>query len=1163
MNHDHPNGQNKSPDDRCRVVKRISIMFFLSGIVFNTYAHSHLQIRIDLKYKDIPIKDVFAEIEKRSDYIFLFSGNLEEEINRKIDVDISSDSIEEILECVMKNTSLKYEILDKQIVVFNKAHRPKAEPTEEIRKISVPQSVKTLFISGKVTDEKEEPIVGANVIVPGTTIGTVTDKEGKFALNVPKGSVLRFSCIGYIPSEVIVSEQKTLNIRLKEKKQALDEVVITGYADIRKESFTGSVTQINRDDILKVSQNNIINAIQIFDPGFRLTENIEMGSNPNSLPEFYIRGQSGLPAVKELDLLENPNVSQFSLKTNPNTPIFILDGFEVSVERIYDIDISHIKNITLLKDASSTAIYGSRAANGVIVIETISPKAGELRINYYGSYALTAPDLTSYNLMNAEQKLQSEQDAGFFGDPAPWEYRYSDFETQRLNKHINYIYKHNQILKGVDTYWLSQPLRSVLNHKHSIYMEGGVNALRYGIELAYRNENGVMKKSYRNRKGIGLTLEYSYKNISIQNRIDFNIMSNEDSPYGNFDSYIMLQPYWEPRDAQSGEYIQSYNAIWGATRSMPNPLYEASLGNYNRGNYKEWTDNLSFNWYIGSHLLVKGQYAVTFNESEYRKFTDPESTRYAKRDELLKKGELTIEQTKKLKHNINLFSAYNLTDNQHYVNISLGFNLISGYFDHSKFQYRGFPNKNLSEPAYAYEITGKPYFSDNKTRLLGSFLTVNYSYQNIYFIDGSTRIDGSSEFGTERKWAPFWSVGIGLNIHNYPFFKNKDKLKILRLTANTGRTGKSNFAPYMASNMFKIMNDDWYPTGIGAGLIHMGNKKLTWEKNLSKNLALDIATSRYFTFRFEIYDKITDDLIGDVSLPSSSGFKIYKENIGKISNKGFESKMNFNIIDIKHMSLNFFANLSHNTNKIHEISETLKRYNERIDNFFEKYRHVEDPAFHIIYHKTNKIYSKPLKKFEEGNSLTSIYGMKSLGINPANGKEVYIKRDGSITYDWKSSEQQDIGNTEPWGQGAFGLNMRYGNWTLYTSFLYEFGGDRYNQTLVNSVENVDLMHTNADKRVGTARWKKPGDISPLKNIKEGLIITRSTSRFIQRNNYVKFHSFNLGYDFTPRLIKKYGLRSLKLQLNINDILLFSTIKREMGTAYPYARTFTLTLNTSF
>jgi len=189
--------------------------------------------------------------------------------------------------------------------------------------------------------------------------------------------------------------------------------------------------------------------------------------------------------------------------------------------------------------------------------------------------------------------------------------------------------------------------------------------------------------------------------------------------------------------------------------------------------------------------------------------------------------------------------------------------------------------------------------------------------------------------------------------------------------------------------------------------------------------------------------------------------------------------------------------------------------------------------------------------------------MKSVGINPADGQEIYRKRDGSLTYDWSSAEQQNIGDTEPWAQGAFGLNLRWKNFTLYSTFMYEWGGDSYNSTLISNVENVDLTLYNVDYRVMEDRWLKPGDVSPLKSIKDRYYVTRPTSRFVQKNNFVEFNSLSISYDFNRALVQRIGLNTLKLQFNMKDIDTWSTIKQEMGLSYPFARTFTFTLNASF
>lgn len=1149
-----------NPKRSLRFTKILAL--FLLLVFFNSTAGLYSQEKgITIKLKNTPLKNVFDEIEKKSNYIFLLSGNLGNELERKVTVDARSKPIEDILNSVIAKTDLKYEIVDRQVIIYKKTEPLTTDPR---RRIETEQQHPggRLLVEGLIADEEGIPLIGVNVVAENTTIGTVTDEKGRFSIAVPVNATLCFTYIGYITQKNLITEQIFLDIRMKEDVQALDDVVITGYAPVRKESFTGSITQIKKEDLLRVSTGNIVNAIQAFDPSFRLMDNLSAGSNPNVLPEFYMRGQSGLPGVKELDMLQSSDVSQFSLKTNPNTPIFILDGFEVGVEKIFDLDLTRISSITLLKDASSSAIYGSRAANGVVVIETVRPKPGQFRVNYSGNYAYTAPDLSSYNLMNAAEKIQAEKDANFFGEPEPWEYNFDKnfYEMKKMKKRASYIRKQNQILQGVDTYWLSQPLKSALNHKHALFVEGGNESLRYGVELQYDKQDGVMKESFRNKKGIGLVAEYNHKTLQIRNHINFNAMSSQNSPYGDFGNYLRLQPYYAPFDWETGDLMKKYE-FHDDSRNVLNPLYEATLGNSDKGGYKEWVNNLSLNWQITRQLLVKGQYAITYNDASTNTFISPESTRYsAAQDEPLKRGELQTSETKSINHNVNLFAAYNQAFSNHHINLSLGFNVAAGDFNHVRSFYRGFPGKNFSSPAYAAEIVEKPRFSDNKTRLFGTFFTSNYSYKNIYLIDTSIRVDGSSEFGADRKWAPFWSFGAGLNIHNYPIFAENKLLTQLRITANTGQTGKSNFTPFMANNTFEIFNGDWYPTGIGAGLIYLGNRALSWEKTISNNIALDVTLMNRHSLRLDVYRKTTHDLISDVSLPTSSGFTVYKDNVGEILNHGFEVKLNLGIITSRDMNLFLFGNLAHNKNRINKISESLKRYNERIDKYYEDYKTPINQLDEIFIQPENAKFSKPLKKFEEGKSITAIYGMKSLGINPANGKEVFVKKDGTITYDWNSAEQQVIGNTEPWAQGSFGLNAQYKKWSLYTTFLYEFGGERYNQTLVSEVENVDLLNSNADKRVATDRWIKPGDITPLKDIKEGLIITRPTSRFVQKNNFVRFNSVSLGYDFDKEIANRLGLNMLRLQFNMNDIALFSTIRREMGTSYPFARTFTFTLN---
>ena len=311
-----------------------------------------------------------------------------------------------------------------------------------------------------------------------------------------------------------------------------------------------------------------------------------------------------------------------------------------------------------------------------------------------------------------------------------------------------------------------------------------------------------------------------------------------------------------------------------------------------------------------------------------------------------------------------------------------------------------------------------------------------------------------------------------------------------------------NFPPYAATNTYKILLDNWHLTGIGGVLTYMGNDKLKWEKTSTWNIGLELNILARLNLNVNWYDKRTKDLITDVTIPSSSGFTSYKDNMGEVLNRGWEVDLNYAILKKKDWDINLFCRAAHNKNEILKISDTQRDYNERVNAFYDSY------GPYLMANKDTK-YATPILQYVEGGSLTSIFGMKSLGIAPANGQELFMNRDGSVTYTWNSREQVILGNTEPDIQGSFGFNLRYGAFTLYTTFLFETGAEAYNSTLVNNVENVDLSKKNADRRVMTMRWQKPGDEARLKSITDSELVTRPTSRFVQENNNVTFNSLSM------------------------------------------------------
>lgn len=496
------------------------LLCFLVAVccTFSTWALPSQDKTVTLNLHNVPIETVLDAVKKQTGVNMLYNSRMFKGVP-PVSINAKNEKWEVTLKLILNPQGFDYVVKD-GIVVVRKLQTEKRDNR----------------IHGTVIDSNKEPIPGASVIVKGTRTGTSTNIEGEFTLDVKSDKVtLEVSFIGMKKQtlQVDATRRKSLEITLVDDVKTLDDVVVTGYSNVRKTSFTGSSTQISGDDLRKVSQTNILGALQSFDPSFRLMTNNQFGSDPNALPEMYIRGRSGI-GVKELD---RDQLSKSNLENNPNLPTFIMDGFEVSIEKVYDLDPTRIESMTILKDAAATAVYGSRAANGVIVITTVAPKPGEIRVSYNFTGTLELPDLRDYNLANASQKLEIERLAGLFD-------RENNMDTsQGMNA---YYKKYALIQKGIDTDWMSLPLQNAFDHKHSVYIEGGTPNLRYGVDASYNGVNGVMKGSIRDRYSIGFSLDYRVKQLQVKNTVSFGHTKSKESPYGSFSDYTRMQPYEAP-----------------------------------------------------------------------------------------------------------------------------------------------------------------------------------------------------------------------------------------------------------------------------------------------------------------------------------------------------------------------------------------------------------------------------------------------------------------------------------------------------------------------------------------------------------------------------------------------------------------------------------------
>ena len=1001
------------------------------------------------------------------------------------------------------------------------------------------------YVYGRVIEKlSKEPMVGVTIRLDGHSTGVITDINGCYVLTLPeKGGLVIYSYIGFETRKIKVTSRQKVDVQMVEATESIQEVIVTGYNSIQKESFTGNTTKIEKEDLLKVNPNNLISAIQTFDPSFRIQENLAAGSDPNSLPQFVLRGQTGIGETT-LGQTSTSSISREVLSGNSNLPIFILDGFEVDVEKIYDLDMNSIHSINILKDAAATAMYGSRAANGVIVIERRAPEAGKFRVQYSGVLSAELPDLSSYNLVNAREKLETERLAGLYDSNTPEIDPYTNGYYQRLNN----------VLTGVDTYWLSQGLRTALNHKHSVFIDGGENDVRWGVELGFRGTEGVMKHSSRKNANAAFYVDYRIGGLQIKNKVTYTYNKSTDVPFNSFSDYSHLLPYMRLYD-ENGDYVRRLEKFDGASGTQVNPLYEINFYNsFDHSGYDEVTDDLSLNWRITDGLRLRGQFSVLMRNSTGDLYKDPASASYSASTGNIN-GEKTESTQKRTVIDGSLSLMYNNTFKGHNLNICLSSNMRQTQSTASETRYRGFPGGDLVSSNYAAEVYGKPSSSDNTTRLVGALLTSNYTYNNIYLADLTGRIDGSSEFGSDKRWSMFWSTGAGINIHNYDFMKSNELFSMLKFRVSYGLTGKTNFSLYSAKDMYQLQTDSWYPTGYGVFLYQMGNPNLKWERKYTLDYGVEIGLWHDKIYlKASAYDERTIDLITDYTIPSSTGFTSYKENMGKVKNTGVELELRARLYSDRNWLFQLYGSFARNKNTIIEISQAMRDYNKRVEELFSGY----NPEI-----SSDSKYAKTYLKYYEGASLTSIYGMKSLGISPTNGKEIYLRRNGDVTDVWSADEWTIIGDTAPKGQGSFGYTLSYKQLSMFASFLYTFGGDAYNNTLVSYVENADIKNDNVDKRVLLDRWQKPGDITTMKDIRDRNVTTGASSRFVQKNNTLQWSSLTMSYNFRPEQLKKLHLSGLRLSFTMNDLFYWSTIRQERGLDYPYSRSFNLTTNIIF
>lgn len=1082
-------------------------------------------VSVDLK--SAPMLTLFEVIQQQTGLRFIYSSDEIKSIG-KITVKAKNESVDFVLSTALKGTGFGYRIKNKIITV--KREYKHSQPTQETQGKAT--------VKGRVTDVAGEPLAGVTVIIKGSNppIGCATNENGDFWLDIPKDieTILTFRFVGMKTRDVACNGKKHLKIVLDDDVAVLKgaEVVGNGMFQRKTETFTGSAITYEGEKLKVFGSQNVIASLKNIDPSFIVTENIDYGSDPNKMPDITIRGKSNIDLRGDYE-------------TSPNQPLFILNGFETSVSKIVDMDMNLVQSVTILKDAAAKAIYGSKAANGVVVIETVQPKSGKLRISYNASLDITVPDLTSYNLTNASEKLQAEVLAGKYTDES------NAYNQSQLTDKYNALFK--EVARGVDSYWMSQPLRTGIGQKHSLILDGGDGAMLYSASLSYNDVKGVMKGSDRRTLSGNITLSYRVKDFVFRNLLSIDSNTADNSPYGDFSQYSSMNPYWRIWD-ESGKLIKQYSD------GTYNPIYNSTLNSKDQSKYTLITENFYAEWNVLPLLKLTARIGYNTNTTRTDVFTPAGNTKYANilpsSEEYLNRGQ--YDQSHGDSHSISadIGANYSCTFGKSLLFANMAYSIEESKSENTSFSTIGFPSDRMDNISFGngYQAGSKPVGSESLSRSIGVIGSVNYSYDDRYLADVSNRLNASSMFGAKNRWGNFWSVGLGWNMHHEKWLKDSKVFSYLKLRATMGYTGSQNFNSYQALSTYKYITDKTYNGDMGVTLMALANEHLKWQQQLDRTIGIDFSLFNRLSGRFDYYDDLTDNLLTDVTLAPSSGFSFYKENLGETDNKGFELSLNYRAFSFpqQRSSLNLFWGISHNTNKISKLSNALKAYNKSVD--------ADKDAFYDKNSAKGQAQRKVATRYEEGQSMTAIWAVRSAGIDPITGKEVFIKKDGTTTYTWSSEDQVICGDTEPDFQGNFGANLRWKGFDLNLAFTYKYGGQTYNSTLVEKVENVDVLNNNVDKRVLTERWNTAGQTAKFKSIKD-TSTTKPTSRFVEDYNELCFSAITLGYDMSHMpFVKRSPLDYLRLSFTMNNICWLSTVKKEFGLSYPRARVFSFNIS---
>lgn len=1013
------------------------------------------QAQITFRVSNKSIKQAIGLIESKADYSFFYSDELDD-LNNKINLSVNNEDIHSVLQKLFRNTRITYRIEDgKQVVLSKKKDNQPSSKSKEKE------------VRGIITDKTGEPLIGVSVTVKGTGKGTVTDMNGKWALSVSEGSVLNFSYIGYSAETVKVGKSNSYNISLSEDNQLLDEVVVIGYGSMKRKDITTAVSVVSTADI---DERPIIDAAQALQGKAAGIQVVQPSGAPGEGMSIRVRGATSVQASNE--------------------PLYIVDG--MPNDNISSLSPADIESMQVLKDASSAAIYGARAANGVVLITTKRGKVGNPQVKFSAYVGLSQLG-KKIDALNTEEYKDLMKELKKYSNVAP---TIPDSEKRYVD-------------------WTDMFFKTGLNQNYQLSVSNGTDKLRYFVSGGYTNEQGIIEKANFRRynfranidnqhtKWLKMALNFAYTNTKGQ---EVN-QSRSSMRAGSILSVINTPPFMQQWDNENpGQYDEN---AYGSR--ILNPLAANSADNITSADYLK--GSLGFTFDILKGLKFKSTFGIDLSNNHWDYFLDPKSTSdgrgtkgrveesYSRNIEWLFENILTYDFSLK-KHNFSLMGGATQQHAQYNGAWLAGFDLADSY-------------PNIHSISAANQIDKDACGSSASAWSLASFLgRVAYNYDSKYLLTMNFRADGSSRFAPGHRWGYFPSASAGWRVSSEKFmepFKNViDDMKLRigwGMNGNQSGIGNYSYLASMSASKVAPTTENLYP-GLAISPYSAANTELTWEKTMQWNAGLDLTMlDSRVTFSVDAYYKKTKDLLLTVSLPDNVNLPGgITRNDGEMVNKGMEfSVSSQNLKGTFQWNTDF--NISFNRNKLTKLGLNKIYY------YAEMYETRESAVI-----------------LKEGIPLGTFYGYVSEGVDPETGNIIYsdLNKNGSLD----PGDRTEIGCAQP--DFIYGMTNTFSYAGLNLSIFLQGsqGNDIFNASRIDTEGMFDFR--NQSKAV-LDRWKRPGmitDIPRVGNIEN----SHNSTRFVEDGSYLRLKTVTLSYDFNKKWLKKMHLSKLQAYVTGQNLL---------------------------